>query len=207
MSTVKTEQVLVVPTAAFHELGHFQGATHDVERYLPQLLAADLVSYRPRAEMEVDPSYKQLIPYVIFQYQDEAGRKSLFQYTRGSGQGESRLHEKCSIGVGGHISKEDASASDDDPYQEGMRRELEEEVIIDTPYTQRCVGLINDDENEVGRVHLGVVHIVEVERPSVTSRETEILSAGFQTLDQLRQRRDAMETWSSICLEHFFADI
>ena len=74
----------------------------------------------------------------------------MFCYTRGAGQGESRLHAKRSIGVGGHISEEDAGAVDANPYQQGMRRELAEEVAIDTDYRERCVGMINDDETEVG---------------------------------------------------------
>ena len=74
-----------------------------------------------------------------------------------------RLHAKRSIGIGGHISADDAAQAS--AYDEGMRRELEEEVVIDTPYRGRMVGLINDDETEVGRVHLGVVHLFDVEQP------------------------------------------
>ena len=82
----------------------------------------------------------------------------MFQYTRGSGQGEGRLHRKRSVGIGGHISAVDVGADGSgNPYEEGMRRELDEEVSIDSPYASRCVGLINDDVSEVGRVHLGVV--------------------------------------------------
>ena len=87
----------------------------------------------------------------------------MFSYARGKGQGESRLHDKWSIGIGGHISSVDNS--ENEPYRDGMRRELEEEVMIDTPYSERCVGLINDDESEVGKVHLGVVHIFDVDEP------------------------------------------
>ena len=116
------------------------------QRYLDHLLSPELVSYRPRAEMEEDPSFKQLIPYVLFRYRDAEGQSWMFRYTRGSGQGESRLHRKQSVGVGGHISLEDAEAPhDSNPYREGMRRELDEEVVIETLYSDRCVGLINDD--------------------------------------------------------------
>src|SRR5690606_12538843 len=111
-----------------------------------------------------------------FRYRDGDGRPHVFQYTRGKGQGENRLHSKRSIGIGGHISSIDAEgAGAASPYAEGMRRELEDEVHIDTPYTERCVGLINDDETEVGRVHLGVVHIFDVESPKVRPREAEIV--------------------------------
>ncbi len=205
MSLVETEHVLVVPAAEFHRLGHFQGVSTEVSRYLEHLLDPALVSYRPRGEMEQDPSYKQLIPYVIFQYDDPDGLRWLFQYTRGSGQGESRLHRKISIGIGGHISQEDLGAEGQtNPYHEGMRRELEEEVIIETEFDDRCVGMINDDETEVGRVHLGIVHLLRVEQPQVRPRESEIHEAGFRTVQALYDDREAMESWSRICLEALF---
>jgi len=202
MSLVHTEHVLVVPTEIFHRLGHFQGFSSDVERYLEELLSPEHTSYRPRGEMEEDPSFKQLIPYVIFRHTDEAGQQSVFQYTRGKGQGEQRLHSKRSIGIGGHISSEDAVEVC--PYEEGMRRELEEEVAIDTPYTQTCVGMINDDLTEVGKVHLGVVHLFDVETPTVSPRESEIVAAGFQSVEELLEDLDGFETWSSICLQALF---
>ena len=167
MSLVQTERVLVVPTQLFHRLGYFQGFSRDVDRYLEHLFSPQSTSYRPRNEMERDPAYKQLIPYVIFRHNGQQGEEQLFQYTRGTGQGEERLHRKLSIGIGGHISSTDAEGQEADPYQEGMRRELDEEVVIETTYRVRCVGLINDDLTEVGQVHLGVVHIFDVDEPRV----------------------------------------
>ena len=205
MSLVATEHVLVAPTSLFHEVGHFQGFCREVDRYLEVLLDPLHVSYRPRSEMESDPSYKQLIPYVIFRHAD-AGGESVFAYTRGKGQGESRLHHKRSVGVGGHISSDDAALAGDNPYDEGLRRELEEEVIVETKYRTRCVGLINDDETEVGRVHLGVVHLCDVDAPRVRPRESEIIQAGFQPLGELLADLESFETWSQICLEALFRD-
>jgi predicted NUDIX family phosphoesterase len=85
-----------------------------------------------------------------------------------------------------------------------MRRELEEEVMIDTPYSERCVGLINDDESEVGKVHLGVVHIFDVDEPKVESNEDEICEARFRPVDQLLGDIDKFETWSQISLKALF---
>ena len=154
--------------------------------------------------MEQDPGFKQLIPYVIFCYRDGQGRRTVFQYTRGTGQGEGRLHRKRSVGIGGHISMVDSRPSTLDPYRVGMKRELEEEVFIDTPYTDRCVGLINDDLTEVGRVHLGVVHCFDVERPAVRPREPEILESGFRPVEELLPNLAEFESWSQICLEALF---
>ena len=205
MSLVQTERVLVVRTELFHRLGYFQGFTGDVDRYLEELLSPEHTSYRPRSEMEEDPGYKQLIPYVIFRHTDAAGRQSVFQYTRGKGQGERRLHSKRSIGIGGHISSVDATdLAEVHPYDEGMRRELDEEVTIQTAYTERRVGLINDDQTDVGRVHLGVVHIFDVQQPAMRPRESDIIQAGFERVDELLSELAAFESWSQICLVALF---
>ncbi len=205
MSTVDMERVLVVPTQLFHGLGYFQGFTRDVDRYLDELLSGEHASYRPRGEMETDPSFKQLIPYMIFRYVSPSGEANIFQYTRGTGQGEQRLHSKVSVGVGGHISTVDVRDDGSDPYHTGMRRELEEEVIVETPFRDTVVGLINDDKTEVGRVHLGVVHMLDVEQPNVRPREEDIVDAGFRTLTETMTRLDEMESWSSICMKALFA--
>ena len=202
MSSTDTEHVLVVPTGLLHELGYFQGFTADVDRYLAALLGSRNTSYRPRGDMEQDPTFKQLIPYVIFRHRDPQGQVSLFQYTRGTGQGEQRLHRKRSIGIGGHISSDDAEHRD--AYAEGMRRELAEEVAIDAEYSDACVGLINDDLTEVGKVHLGVVHIFDVAQPMVSPREEEIVDAGFSPVAALLGQRDQFESWSQICLDALF---
>lgn len=203
MSEVQEERVLVVPTELFHRLGHFQGFCGEVNRYLGELLLPGNTSYRPRAEVEKDPSFKQLIPYVIFRHTDQSGNATLFQYTRGKGQGEGRLHSKRSVGIGGHISADDRN-NGQNPYEEGMRRELEEEVAIDSPYATRCVGMINDDETEVGRVHLGVVHLFDVERPAVKPRETEIIECGFRPVADILADMTGFETWSQICVTALF---
>lgn len=198
------ERVMVVPTELLHRLGYFQGFTANIERYLPSLFAAENISYRLRGEAEKNPDFKQLIPYVIFRYA-AADDVELFQYTRGSGQGEGRLHRKRSIGIGGHISSLDAGEQTG-AYREGMKRELDEEVAINAPFQDRCVGLINDDETDVGRVHLGVVHLFEMDSPHVTPRESEIVDAGFRPLDQLMADLSSFESWSAICLKTLFAD-
>jgi predicted NUDIX family phosphoesterase len=142
---------------------------------------------------------------MIFRHTDAAGRQMVLQYTRGTGQGEGRLHRKRSVGIGGHISAVDAAGNNTgNPYEEGMRRELEEEVVVDTPYTARCVGMINDDQTEVGRVHLGVVHLFDVQRPAVRPRETEIIECGFRSVETILADMAGFETWSEICMRALF---
>lgn len=196
------ERVLVVPTSLFHQLGHFQGFSAEIDRYFATLTDPAHTSYRPRREVEEDPSFKQLIPYVIFQH-DVDGTPTVFQYTRGSGQGEGRLHRKRSVGIGGHISAVDADG-DGAPYEVGLRRELDEEVLIGTSVTPRCVGLINDDETPVGQVHLGVVYVYECATPQVGPREAEMIETGFRPVTELLSELDRFETWSQICLQALY---
>jgi predicted NUDIX family phosphoesterase len=203
---VAEEQILVVPTSLFHDLGYFQGFSADVARYLPGLLEGDHVEYRPRGEMEEDPSFKQLIPYMLFRWTDASGTVHLFEYQRGSGQGERRLHAKRSVGIGGHISTLDAVAGDlSNVYREGMRRELEEEVAIETKFTEQVAGLINDDETPVGRVHLGVVHLCDVEAPHIRPREADILDGQFRPVGEILPRLAEFESWSEIVVKALFA--
>lgn len=194
------EQVLVIPTAIFHEIGHFHGFCTDIEKYLEVILDPIHASYRPRPQMEEDPSFKQLIPYCIFKSGDQ-----VFSYKRGNDQGEARLHAKRSVGVGGHVSTLDIDG-EGSPYEEGMKREIEEEVFLDSAWTQTCAGLINDDESDVGKVHLGIVHVFELESAKVTPREKSMIEAGFSSPEQLVANLDEFETWSQFCLKSLFTN-
>jgi len=197
------EQVLVVPARILDDLGRFQGFCGDPDRYLRGLLDRRHISFHPRSQMEEDPSFKQIIPYCILRCGG-----AVFRYTRGKKLGERRLHALESIGVGGHISRSDERpliGGAELTYEEAMHRELEEEVAIDSPYTEQCVGLINDDSSPVGQVHLGVVHIFDIEKPQVRRRETGLTQAGFVTVGELRTGRERLETWSQFCLDALFA--
>ncbi|QDT38428.1 phosphoesterase [Stratiformator vulcanicus] len=200
MSASEEEHVLVVPTLLFHEVGYFQGFNPEMRPYLKTLLDPAMMRFLPRSEAEEDPSYKQLIPYCIFMCGD-----TVFQYTRGSGVGEARLKAKRSIGVGGHISKEDA-AGGQDPYKTGLARELTEEVEYPADHSEQIVGLINDDETPVGKVHLGVVHLFQVKEPKVRPLESTMTDVGFVSPAMLAREFDRLETWSQICLKHLFPE-
>src|SRR4051795_7977285 len=145
------ERVLVVPAAELDRLGRFQGFSPEADRYLSALLAPGLATFRPRSEVEDDPTLKQIIPYVVFR-----SGGSVFCYTRGGSGGEARLRRLLSLGVGGHVAEADADGRVTlDAYELALRRELDEEVEISSPGSIRRVGLINDDSTPVGRVHLG----------------------------------------------------
>ena len=201
MAGIPQEDVLVVPRALFDRVGAFQGFCGDTAAYLPALLDPRHTSWRPRATVEEDPSFKQLIPYCVLSWKDAAGARHYFAYTRGGGQSEARLRAKRSVGIGGHISSTDGEHGDDTSYEAGMRREIAEEIAISGGWTSRCVGLINDDSNAVGSVHLGVVHILELEQPHVASRESELVECGFESLNALLAARERFETWSQIALD------
>jgi predicted NUDIX family phosphoesterase len=193
------EQVLVIPTAVFHEAGVFQGFSGRVDYYLPRILEQRHLRYRPRSEVETDPGFKQIVPYVVLRWQDQ-----VFHYTRGKRATESRLHALRSIGVGGHISLTDENLFES-PYREGMFREVAEEVRLETPFTEQCLGLINDDSTAVGQVHLGIVHIFDLQEPKVTRREQALTQTGFSSIQELHAQRDDFETWSKFALAALLA--
>ncbi len=211
MEAVAEEQILVVPAEVLDELGRFQGFSADVARYLDPLLRCERLSYRPRGAMEEDPSFKQLIPYVVLQHTAADGTVTVFSYTRGGGGGEKRLHAKRSVGVGGHISSDDASHdnahADEGLYRRGLERELSEEVHIGSAYTERLVGLINDDETPVGRVHLGVVHVFDLEEPLVSSAELALAEGQFLPVDQLLGEINSCESWSQIAIRALYGEV
>src|SRR5262245_47990517 len=157
------------------------------------------MEYRPRSEVEDDPGFKQIIPYVVFRCDDR-----VFCYTRGKSQGEARLHRLKSIGVGGHVAESDADGrATFDAYQMAMSREIDEEIALGSDGEVRLVGLINDDSTPVGQVHLGVVHVYDLEQPSIEPREEGLAEPVFLGVAELDRQRDQFETWSQICIEAF----
>ena len=191
------ENVLVVKRELFDELGSFQGLNFQPEKYLRAILSRGSNFFIPRTEAENDPAYKQIIPYALMAFEE-----TVLHYVRGKKAGEQRLVEKGSIGIGGHMNETDESlfALDEQAYRGGVEREVNEEIKIDTPFEDRIVALLNDDSTEVGRVHLGIVHIFKLKEPRVQKREAMITGLAFLTKEELMARRESLETWSQICL-------
>ena len=196
--TAPNENVLVVRRELFDQLGSFHGLCFEPERYLDSLLARGNNHFLARAIAETDPTHKQIIPYAILACGDR-----VLHYVRGKRAGEQRLVAKGSIGIGGHMNDEDESlfAWDERAYRSGVEREVAEEVLIETPFEDRIVALLNDDTTEVGRVHLGVVHVFRLEEAKVQKREAMITNLGFLTKSELIMKREHLETWSQICVD------
>src|SRR5207244_12003323 len=165
------ENVLVIRRNLFEQLGSFQGLNFGPEKYLNVLLSRGNNFFLPRAQAENDSTYKQIIPYVLLAFQDR-----VLHYVRGKKAGEQRLVAKGSIGIGGHMNETDESlfAWDEQAYRAGVEREVNEEIKIESPFEDRIVALLNDDATEVGRVHLGIVHVFRLAEPKVQKREAMI---------------------------------
>ena len=190
------EQAAFVPRIALENLGvleHGFRADPDGEIYAKLVRH---VAFDRRGDLEQDPSRKQLIPYCVVTHGAE-----IFVMRRKSAQTEARLHDKLSFGVGGHINPGDARRHGvDDVVQGGMLQELGEELHIDADIQPAYVGTLNDDSNEVGRVHLGVVYTCEAPRDAVSVRETDKMEGDWYGPDQLEAASDRLETWSQLLL-------
>jgi predicted NUDIX family phosphoesterase len=195
------EQVLVVERSVFESVGAFQGLSRDVDRYLDRFFVSGVPRFMPRDQAERDPAFKQLIPYVILRH----GR-SVISYVRGTQAGEKRLVGRRSIGIGGHINPVDDMplfATDfRETYLSAVQREVAEEVFVDANHNELMVALLNDDSTEVGRVHLGIVHVWDLDRPAVRKREQMMTQLEFLTPESLRSRREELESWSQLCLNY-----
>jgi len=188
------EDVLVVPRAHLLPSGDLHGfAVRDVSSYLSAIAAHAF--FAPRGRVEEDASLKQIIPYVILRCGDR-----IFLTRRAQGGGETRLREKFSIGLGGHITPQDVTDAAD-LVQKGLEREVAEEVEMPPGWTARPIGVLNNDLDSVGRVHFGLVYIADVPSPAVRVRETNKLDGAFATLEEIRTAYDRLETWSQLVVD------
>jgi len=201
MSKYAGEEVLVVPRSLLDEIGAFQGIRFEgVEAAVARLLDPSAHFFMDRALAEEDPGHKQLIPYCVFR----CGNRIL-HYTRGKSGGESRLHAKISVGVGGHVNPVDTGGgrTGPDAYHAAVTREIEEELDLPGEHTHRIIALLNDESNAVGQVHLGIVHLIELASDEVSSREDALTDLGFMDLAELNGPAfERLETWSQFCIRH-----
>jgi len=196
------EKVLVVKRSIYEELGAFHGVNFEVDRYLERLVRGKKPEYMDRPEAEKNTQYKQLIPYVIIAHEDK-----YLCYQRGKRAGEQRLVNKVSIGIGGHINPCDNQTplflkNYSEIYENAVEREVTEEITVECEHEDTIVGLLNDDSNEVGQVHLGIIHLWRLAEPNVKKREQMICQLSFMTETEMLKIKDNMETWSQLCLEN-----
>jgi len=189
------EDVLVVPRSALFGADEWVGF-RDAD--LDGLLASVRRHYhfRPRKEVEEDPTEPQIIPYVVFRHED---RYFLTHRLRRSS--ERRLRHLYSLGVGGHINPEDVAGAAD-PIDAGLRREWEEEVVYSGGFQYRLIGAINDQTTPVGRVHVGLIFLVDGDQPEISIREVDKLAGTLLPLDTMRSYYLDMESWSQLIFDY-----
>ena len=184
------EHVLCVRREDLFPDGAWYGfISEGLERY--QKVIREQSFFMPRAEVEEDPAYQQIIPYVVFRHGD---RYFLTRRLRAST--EKRLRQLYSLGVGGHINPGDLEQGD--PIRDGLRREFEEEVEYSGEIEATLLGLINDDSSPVSKVHLALAFLVEGSSPEIAIRETNKLAGELLTLEEMRMYYLEMESWSQI---------
>lgn len=192
------ELILVVRTADLKKHADFQGFMPMPQAEFERLYNSVEVLAMDRDKAEHDPSFKQLIAYSAVRCRD-----NFMTYLRGRGQGEARLHGNRSIGIGGHINSGDhATLFGDDHLKVAAHREMDEEIEILEKYDLRLAGLLNDDSTDVGKVHLGLVYVADLEKPDVAKREKAMAAITFATSEELREQRDQFETWSQILIDN-----
>ncbi len=184
------EQVLVVPRSSLPELDGWHGIrTAGLER-IAAVVGAEARPH-PRSLAEVDPSLKQIIPYLVLR---DGPRYFLMERTRAGG--DPRLHDRWSIGIGGHLEAGDGDIDG------GLRREWVEELDADVIPSWRAIGVLNDDTTAVGAVHLGIVFVADIGRGTVRVRETDKLIGRFADASTVRAGYDRLETWSALAFDH-----
>jgi predicted NUDIX family phosphoesterase len=190
MTEAAPERVLVVPRDAV--VGEpWRGLRTDPGALRDAIAAIDAVGrFASRPAMEVDPAFKQVIPYLVLR-----DGERWFLMRRSSAGADARLHERWSIGVGGHLNPGDRDLAG------GLEREWREEIAADFVPPFRPVGLLNDDETDVGRVHIGVVYEADAAGRSVAVREVEKLSGSFAGEAEVEAVRDRLESWSELVFD------
>jgi predicted NUDIX family phosphoesterase len=184
------EQVLVIPRSSLMGDPGWLGVTTDGLATFEDLVRVR-GEFRPRTQMEVDRSWKQVIPYLVLR---DGPRYFLMRRTRAGS--DARLHDRWSIGVGGHLNPGDGDLAG------GLRREWREEVTADFEPEFTLIGLLNDDTTEVGSVHVGAVYVADAGGRDVAIRETEKLAGAFADAAEVAAVVEWMESWSALVFAH-----
>lgn len=190
---MKLENILVVKTNTLFANGSFQGISTQTQAFL------DIINchkeFKPRPAMEEDPSYKQIIPYLLFKHEDR-----YFLMQRKSTSSEQRLKNKYSLGIGGHMRQEDMGQNA--TIFDWAKREFEEEIDYSGKLTISTLGVLNDDSNPVGQVHLGLVLLLEGDSSEIKIR-SELKSGQLVTSIECHKFYQDLESWSQIIFDAF----
>jgi predicted NUDIX family phosphoesterase len=198
---VDEERVMCFPAQTLTELGEPEGGfSKDFHKYFNVILQQENISFINRKEAECNESFKQIIPYQVLK-----SDKSYFVYRRGHKGGEDRLHKFLSLGIGGHINRDDSigNLSTKEIYNKGALRELDEEIELPEYYVQRSVGVIYDNSTAVGRVHLGFIELLDLKSIDVKVKDEALDFVGWWTLEQLQANYEQLEKWSQIVVDNF----
>lgn len=190
MSAKEQELILVVKRSLFFPDGDFQGIEQNVWPYIERISAHK--EFLPRGFMEQNPAYKQIIPYQVFMYEDK-----IFLMQRHAKASEERLRNKMTIGIGGHVREEDIRSGN---LYEWASREFHEEVCYSGSITVKPLGILNDDSNEVGRVHAGFIFLLKGDSPDI-SVHSELQSGMLVTMEECSTYYDSLETWSQMVFD------
>ena len=194
MSELKQdEKILVIPRTIFFAQRMFQGflPTKDFEHYQDMVMQHQLFLWR--SSVENDPSHKQIIPYLIFEYNN-----TFFVMQRKSTASESRLKNKYSLGIGGHIRQEDMQNND---IFQWAKREFCEEVSYEGNITIKPIGIINDESDSVGQVHLGFVFLLSGDSDNIKVK-SELKDGTLLTLKECEHFYSSMESWSQLAVSY-----
>lgn len=189
-----TEQILVVSRKKLfgeNDERAFTGFKAIEDADFTKIIKDNLIDM-PRDEMENNPRYKQVIPYCVFVHD-----KRIFLYKRTPASGEPRLHDKYSIGVGGHMNPVEGDA-----LIKGMRREFHEELSYDDDYSYKVIGFVNADETSVDKVHFAVIFMIEGKTPDIEVAEKDKLVGGLKDMGEVEEKIDLLENWSIYAFEN-----
>jgi predicted NUDIX family phosphoesterase len=191
------KKILVFPESFMEAMPPINGFSHDAMSYGNVIFGRPGTGFRERTpELESDPSWKQIIPYMLVKYED-----NYLVYRRNKGGGEIRLHNLYSLGIGGHIEDSDG-VGPIEAYMNGMQRELQEEILVGADADPSAVrGCIYDPSTPVGRVHFGFVYVIEAKSPHVVAVDTSVGLPAFMPVPFIKAARDRFEEWSKLCID------
>lgn len=190
----QNEKIMTFEKKLLIENGYFHGLSFNIDKYLSAI--GKSFFYTERSKTESNPELKQVIVYSILIHNG-----TVVRYRRGSGSGDLRLRGKYSLGFGGHISIKDGDVFPDLCFA-AMMRELNEELSIKSSFRHKVVALLNDDSDEVGKVHFGIIIVFKLDSANIVANEIDILEIEFTSIAELKRNVRNYESWSKICIEN-----